>query len=312
MPAPLHSSGCDSAERGDNAFVNEIRNMTCEQRELLRRGLVAAGGDVDARLPPGASFLIRGADWVVTGYHSGKVLFQGRGSDALITMADEILGGSGPTEQSLAFPIVGGDESGKGDLFGPLVAAAFCVRNESERGEVVRIGARDCKLMSDVEVRTVAPRLKRLGMFSVRVLMPIEYNTQYARAHNVNILLNEIYGELLLNLARTCRARTVILDKYGGRAALLWKTPQDFRFVVETHAERYPEVAAASVLARAAFLDGLEQTAKDNGIDQLPKGASMEAQAFMRRLAGDRGKDVLRSVAKASFAPVKECLDSLF
>ncbi|MFZ2413135.1 MAG: hypothetical protein WAW16_02820, partial [Candidatus Cryosericum sp.] len=64
--------------------------------------------------------------------------------------------------------------------------------------------------------------------------------------------------------------------------------------------------------ARAAFLDGLERTARDNGVARLPKGASIEAQAFMRRLASDKGKDVLGSVAKVNFSPVKECLASLF
>jgi ribonuclease HIII len=142
--------------------------------------------------------------------------------------------------------------------------------------------------------------------------MPPDYNARYARVHNVNILLNEVYGELLLELAISSKAHTVILDKYGRRAMALWKSPQSFRFVVETHAERYPEVAAASVLARAAFLDGLERTARENGVVRLPKGASLEAQAFMRRLASDKGKDVLRFVAKVNFAPVKECLGSLF
>jgi ribonuclease HIII len=154
--------------------------------------------------------------------------------------------------------------------------------------------------------------LDGIGVSAIRVLMPQEYNSRYARVHNVNVLLNEVYAELLLELATGSKAHTVILDKYGGRAMALWKTPQSFRFVVETHAERYPEVAAASVLARAAFLDGLERTARNNGVVRLPKGASMEAQAFMRRLASDKGKDILRSVAKANFAPVKACLDSLF
>jgi ribonuclease HIII len=35
-------------------------------------------------------------------------------------------------------------------------------------------------------------------------------------------------------------------------------------------------------------------------------------QTFMRCLASDRGKAVLRSVAKVNFAPVKACLESLF
>jgi ribonuclease HIII len=292
--------------------VNTVKTMAPEEQSLLRLQLIAAGGVEDVRLPAGASFLIKGADSVVTGYRSGKVLFQGRGSDAPVALADEIMGGSGLREQGMLFPVVGGDESGKGDLFGPLVVAAFAARTASERAAVTRAGARDCKLMSDNEVRTVARRLKDLGMSSARVLMPTEYNARYAQVHNVNILLGQVYSELLLELATTCCARTVILDKYGGRATSLWNKPPSFRFILETHAERYPEVAAASVLARAAFLIGLERTAEASGTSRLPKGSSMEAQAFMRRLVADKGKNILESVAKMHFAPTRDCLNNLF
>jgi ribonuclease HIII len=257
-------------------------------------------------------FVVRGDNSVVTGYTSGKVLIQGRGAASVVTLVDDVVESGTRDRQNMVLPVVGGDESGKGDVFGPLVVAAYAVRSEAERREVVAVGARDCKLMSDGEVQAVAPRLSRLGMSSVRVLMPAEYNSRYARVRNVNVLLNEIYAELLSGLAARSGARTVILDKYGGRASSLWKTQQDFRFVVETHAERYPEVAAASVLARAAFLDGLDRTARDSGIDRLPKGASLETQAFMSRLVAERGKDILRSIAKVNFAPVRACLDSLF
>jgi ribonuclease HIII len=286
--------------------------MTQEQQERLRLALIAGGATLDPEPPSGASFLSRNEGSVVTGYRSGKVLFQGADCDRQVQLAERILVHAEPATRSLEFPIVGGDESGKGDLFGPLVVAAFATCGESERREVVRSGARDCKLMTDGEVRAVAMRLNDIGVSGIRILMPPDYNARYARVHNVNILLNEVYAELLLELATASKAHTVILDKYGRRAMALWKSPQSFRFVVETHAERYPEVAAASVLARAAFLDGLERTARENGVVRLPKGASLEAQAFMRRLASDKGKDVLRSVAKVNFAPVKECLGSLF
>ncbi|HEX7608128.1 MAG TPA: DUF3378 domain-containing protein [Candidatus Cryosericum sp.] len=292
--------------------MNTVKTMTHEQLERLRSALTAGGAIEDTELPAGASFLTRSEGSVVTAYHSGKVLFQGHDCDRQVRLAEGILAHAEPANKGLEFPIVGGDESGKGDLFGPLVVAAFVARGESERREVVHAGARDCKLMTDAEVRAVAMRLDGIGVSAIRVLMPQEYNSWYACVHNVNILLNEVYAGLLLELATTSKAHTVILDKYGGRAMTLWKTPQSFRFVVETHAEQYPEVAAASVLARAAFLDGLERTARDSGVVRLPKGASMEAQAFMRRLASVRGKDVLRSIAKVNFAPVKECLESLF
>jgi ribonuclease HIII len=292
--------------------MNTVKTMTHEQQERLRLALTAGGGIEDPELPVGAYFLTRSEGSVVTAYRSGKVLFQGQDCDRQVRLAEGILAHPELANKGLEFPIVGGDESGKGDLFGPLVVAAFAARGESERREVVQAGARDCKLMTDAEVRAVATRLNDIGVSSIRILMPHEYNALYARVHNVNVLLNEVYAGLLLELATASKAHTVILDKYGGRAMALWKTPQSFRFVVETHAERYPEVAAASVLARAAFLDGLECTARDSRVARLPKGASMEAQAFMRRLASDKGKDVLRSVAKVNFAPVKACLESLF
>jgi ribonuclease HIII len=286
--------------------------MTQEQQERLRLALITDGASLDPEFPPGASFVARSPGWIVTAYRSGKVLFQGTDCGSQVRLAERILVYVEPMTRSPEFPIVGGDESGKGDLFGPLVVAAYATSGESERREVVRAGARDCKLMTDAEVRTVAMRLSGIGVSGIRVLMPLDYNARYARVHNVNILLNEVYAELLLELATASKAHTVILDKYGARAVALWKSPQSFRLVVETHAERYPEVAAASVLARAAFLDGLERTARENGVAQLPKGASMEAQAFMRRLASDMGKDLLGAVAKVNFAPVKECLGSLF
>jgi ribonuclease HIII len=286
--------------------------MTQGQQERLRLALITDGASLDPESPPGASFVARSAGWIVTAYRSGKVLFQGTDCGSQVRLAERILVYVEPMTRSPEFPIVGGDESGKGDLFGPLVVAAYATSGESERREVVRAGARDCKLMTDAEVRTVAMRLSGIGVSGIRVLMPLDYNARYARVHNVNILLNEVYAELLLELATASKAHTVILDKYGARAVALWKSPQSFRLVVETHAERYPEVAAASVLARAAFLDGLERTARENGVAQLPKGASMEAQAFMRRLASDMGKDLLGAVAKVNFAPVKECLGSLF
>jgi len=174
--------------------MNTVKTMTHEQQERLRSALTAGGGIEDPELPVGTYFLTRSEGSVVTAYRSGKVLFQGQDSDRQVRLAEGILGHVEPASKGLEFPIVGGDESGKGDLFGPLVVAAFTARDESERREVVRSGARDCKLMTDAEVRAVATRLDGIGMSSIRVLMPQEYNSRYARVHNVNVLLNEVYA----------------------------------------------------------------------------------------------------------------------
>ena len=292
-------------------IVNIVRIMTPEQRQDLKLLLVHVGGMYGQR-PSGASFRVKGEEWVVTSYNSGKVLFQGRRSDIPLAIADQMQTSGVSADEKMPLPVVGGDESGKGDLFGPLVVSAFAVRTPEERSAAVAAGARDCKLMSDGEVRTVAARLKTIGMCEIVVLMPAQYNMRYRRAKNVNVLLNELYANLLLGLARKCDARTVILDKYGNRAVSLWKEEQSFRFIVEERAERYLEVAAASVLARNAFLDGLDRLAHENGLETLPKGSSAETQAVLKRLVRQRGESILNYVAKTHFAPVQACLNDLF
>src|SRR5664280_208513 len=177
---------CTSVERGDNPFMNTVKTMAHEQQERLRSALTDAGAIEDPELPAGTYFLARSEGSVVTAYRSGKVLFQGHDCDRQIRLAEGILAHVEPVSQGFEFAIVGGDESGKGDLFGPLVVAAFAARDESERREVVRAGARDCKLMTDVEVHTVATRLDSIGRSSIRILMPQEYNARYAAVHNVN------------------------------------------------------------------------------------------------------------------------------
>lgn len=293
--------------------MNAVRIMTPEQQGALRRAMLAAGAREQRAVPSVAAFVLRTDSAIVTAYRSGKLLIQGRDIDAALQMADRILGqGEGMEVTAVRFPVVGADESGKGDLFGPLVLAACAARDEEERRTLVKAGARDCKLMSDEAVRLVAVRLREVAPWQVRVVMPEEYNARYQRVRNVNVLLSELYVELLGEMAQRTSARTVILDKYGERAARLWRQPPTFRFLVETHAERYPEVAAASVLARDAFLDGLVTLAQQYGLGILPKGASVDTQSLLAKIVADHGTDILWKIAKVNFAPVKPYLGSLF
>jgi len=293
--------------------VNVVRTMTREQQARLRRAMLAAGAHEQEAVPSVAAFVVRTDGAVVTAYRSGKVLIQGNQTDGAVAMADHILGQGEKREAgAVAFPVVGADESGKGDLFGPLVLAACAARNERERSELVKAGARDCKLMSDEAVRSVAVRLRDISVWETRVVLPRDYNARYQRVRNVNVMLNELYLELLGDIAGRTSARTVILDKYGERAAGLWHEPPAFEFLVETQAERYPEVAAASVLARDAFLQELASLGRLIGLDTLPKGASIETQSFLAKVVAEHGTEVLWNIAKANFAPVKPYLGSLF
>jgi len=73
-------------------------------------------------------------------------------------------------------------------------------------------------------------------------------------------------------------------------------------------AEEDPVVAAASVLARAAFLDGLEHLGKQFEVE-LPKGASSQVIKAGKTLVQKFGPQVLEQTAKLHFKTKEEILE---
>jgi len=64
-------------------------------------------------------------------------------------------------------------------------------------------------------------------------------------------------------------------------------------------------VAAASILARAAFIDWLEEHGKKLGV-RLERGVSQGVKEAAKKLAESHGARVLRDVAKVHFKTAHE------
>jgi ribonuclease HIII len=90
---------------------------------------------------------------------------------------------SAPDGHAITAPLVGTDESGKGDFFGPLVVAAVYVTPEGA-AELTAAGVRDCKTMTDRSVMTVASHIERSTVSAVVTLNPERYNTLYEETGN--------------------------------------------------------------------------------------------------------------------------------
>ena len=60
-----------------------------------------------------------------------------------------------------------------------------------------------------------------------------------------------------------------------------------------------------SILARAAFVDGIDQLSREAGFE-LPKGASAQVTAAARKLAQQYGKDALSKFVKIHFKTYRE------
>ena len=158
-------------------------------------------------------------------------------------------------------PHAGSDESGKGDYFGPLVVCC-AYTDEALSDEMVKLGVRDCKQMSDKSVLTVGAKIRALlgpSGYAVVKLGPAAYNRLYAKIRNINRMLAWAHGtaiEELLTKRQGCGR--VVVDQFAPTEATIRRALKERgkKAVVEQRhkAESDIAVAAASVIARELFL----------------------------------------------------------
>jgi ribonuclease HIII len=266
-------------------------------------------------LPYGRQFTLQrgGARAVLSCYH-GKKGFRcvpgGQAGDELagalgLAGATPAARAAGPDPFTLGTPRIGCDESGKGDYFGPLVTAAFAL-GEGEAEALRSLGVADSKSLGDATIERIAGALERRGRHVLEVLMPREYNPRYEQVRNVNVLLSEMHGRCIRRLHDRLDppAIAVIVDRFARDTVVLEREarlPAGCRLVTRPRGEADPAVAAASILARAAFVRGLRELEHEFGT-RLPPGAGSPVLVAGRAFVRDFGRERLADVAKVHFA----------
>jgi len=234
-------------------------------------------------------------------YRTGKLVVQGIGAREF---AERILGA-----ESIASPaaaagedVIGTDESGKGDYFGPLVVAAVYAVPK-ERAAMARGEVDDSKKLSDETVRRLAAAIRDRLPHAVVSLSAEEYNRAWERERNANRVLASLHAEAILRVGRRVKCRRVLTDAFGDASLLrhaLGPAASRFELRQRPRAESDPAVAAASILARDAFVAAMRALSEEFAVD-LPLGAGEEVDGAARRLVGLHGPDALRRAAKVHF-----------
>jgi ribonuclease HIII len=198
--------------------------------------------------------------------------------------------------------IIGVDESGKGDFFGPLVVGGMLIP-DSVIPELVTLGVRDSKLISDGRVLELDAILRNRYPHSLAILLPRDYNSVYQSIRNLNVLLARQHAAVITELARNHAADMAISDKFG-KADHLEKALKEVGCRIElkqiVRGESIPQVAAASIIARACFLREMATLSDRAGIE-LPRGAGSPVDQAGRKLVGRFGPPILDDFAKTHF-----------
>jgi ribonuclease HIII len=197
---------------------------------------------------------------------------------------------------------VGSDEVGKGDYFGPLVVAAVRI----ERGDLAwldEMGIGDSKLLSDGAMMDMVEPLRARLRVGVATLSPPDYNAAYAERGNIARILDRLHAEAIALAMQGTTADFALSDQYSPAAQtgqLLRKSCPGLKWVQRPKAEEDPAVAAASIIARVAFLQGMDALEREVG-HPLHRGAGEPTLRCARDLVRSHGAGVLPSVAKMHF-----------
>lgn len=256
-------------------------------------------------------------------YTSGKCLVQGKGAEDWITFVLEPevtgearLGYEAVHDPESIKPHMGIDESGKGDLFGPLVVAAVYT-DEKIVEKLKELGARDSKTISSDRVALqIASNIRNEleGKYTIVTLGPAAYNRMYASMKNVNRVLAWGHARAIENLLeKVPDCPRALSDKFGPTHRIesaLMKNGKNIQMDQRTKAESDPAVAAASILARAGFLNGLRSLEKEFGIETIPKGCSAKVKQIATELVAEKGPGVLPNTCKCHFRTTEQVLQA--
>ncbi len=273
------------------------------------------------RKAAGVIFAAKLPDTSITMYKSGKLMFQGGGAEREAARWGTIektsnsksssIGAKGDTlpDQFATMSVLGSDETGTGDYFGPITVAAVYV--PASKIELINeLGVKDSKLLSDDYMRKIAPDLRAACVHSVLVLRNEKYNSLQAKGYSQGKMKAMMHNKALQNTLTKMapeKPECILIDQFAERGVYYNYLKNEREIVQEsvyfsTKAEQlHVAVATASILARAAFLKEMDRLSEIAGLE-LMKGASNKVDVQAARIWRKQGEEFLRSITKWHFA----------
>jgi ribonuclease HIII len=252
-------------------------------------------------------------------YEKGpKVLVQGKGIEEFVQfelepkiLGEAKLGYEEVHSPEMFAPHFGIDESGKGDFFGPLVIAGAYVDRDIARA-LIDAGVQDSKRIgSDARIHQLAKIIRETIRSGVDVVSigPERYNDLYVKFGNLNTLLGWGHARVIENLLQQRPdCPRALSDKFADASVIkksLLQRGKGIQLDQRTKAESDVAVAAASILAREAFIDWLDRKGKALGV-RLRRGVSADVKETARQAVESGGPETLRQIAKVHFRTAHE------
>ncbi|WP_409289693.1 ribonuclease HIII [Peribacillus sp. SCS-37] len=277
---------------------------------------------ISDKTPPGGLFSAKVPGCSITAYKSGKVLFQGPRAEeeagawgsaapkAAPKKASSVKNHSySPPADIAGMSLVGSDEVGTGDFFGPMTVVAVYAASR-HLPLLKELGVKDSKNLKDPQIMEIAALIKETVPYSLLVLNNSKYNELQAGGMSQGkmkaLLHNQAIKKVLEKIA-PAEPDGVLIDQFAEPGVFFnyLKGSRPFKAkntYLSTKAEGiHLSVAAASILARYAFVKHFELLSQSAGFT-LPKGAGPAVDIAAARLIHEKGEAALGQFTKTHFA----------
>ncbi len=270
------------------------------------------------------TFYWHGSEWGITMHFyftSYKLLIQGSEKNLTIFFKNNYL--LFPNEQTLnlemsnntleekdKIPYFGGDESGVGDLFGPIVLTVVYL-DLAFLKVIQNLPIQDSKQLTDAEVKLLAPKLMEYkSNFFFEIVDNNKFNLQFGNSMNLKELITFYYVKILQRTVHLKDSKQIIIDgyttsrlftKYCLRLNLGSAFSVNF---VEKAENKHLAVGAASIISRFLFLQEMDKISQ---YFQRPilLGANPKVKILVQELSHQYGWDILQRFVKLNYKGVK-------
>ncbi|WP_077619020.1 ribonuclease HIII [Bacillus sinesaloumensis] len=277
------------------------------------------------KVPQGGLFVAKIPNCTITAYKSGKVLFQGGnagieaekwGTSETGTKASKTSAPKATVRKNASLPsniatlsMVGSDEVGTGDYFGPITVVAAFVSNE-QIALLRELGVKDSKDLNDKQICEIAESIIHVIPYSLLTLHNEKYNELQSKGMTQGkmkaLLHNQAIGHVLRKIAPTT-PDGILIDQFAVPDVYFRHLSGQKEIIKDkvyfsTKAEGvHLSVAAASIIARYAFVKEFDKLSEKAGLE-LKKGAGAQVDVVAAKLIKKHGVAALHTFTKQHFA----------
>lgn len=237
----------------------------------------------------------------ITAFTTGKLLIQGESLDKELSSIKALLG-------IKKYAAIGSDEVGTGDVFGPIVVCS-CYTSVEDLDFLESLNVRDSKNMTNRTILEIGSQIANKLSHSIAILSPEKYNALSKQGMNLNKMKALLHNHMIMKTtSKISEAVPVILDQFC-LPTHYFNYLKDEKLVyrnIEFHTKAesvHLSVAAASIIARYAFLVKMRELSKSTGY-KLKLGASREVDEQLKEIYDNLGAEILPKIAKCNFKNV--------